>query len=161
MSRVQSRPAPAVSIVCPAYNEVDAIAGAIERLRACLDTPPVDTEVLIINDGSTDSTVMAARRSIGADSRFRILSHKANFGPRPGAADGLQGSERRDHRHDRSPSLVGGRRCSRASSTSSSAIRGWTRDSRHFAGAVPERHQAMGPSRDNDAVITRIGWVRR
>ena len=72
--------APAVSVVCPAYNEVEAIAGAIARLRACLDSLPVDAEVLIINDGSTDGTVAAATRAIGADSRFRILSHKANLG---------------------------------------------------------------------------------
>ena len=78
MSRGQPRPA--VSIVCPAYNEVDVIAGAIERLRACLNSLPVDTEVLIINDGSTDGTVATARRAIGPDPRFRILSHKGNFG---------------------------------------------------------------------------------
>jgi glycosyltransferase involved in cell wall biosynthesis len=36
--------------------------------------------VLIINDGSTDGTVAAATRGIAEDPRFRILSHKANFG---------------------------------------------------------------------------------
>ena len=74
------QPRPAVTIVCPAYNEVEVIAGAIERLRASLDSLAVDAEVLIINDGSTDGTVTAARRAIGADPRFRILTHKGNFG---------------------------------------------------------------------------------
>jgi dolichol-phosphate mannosyltransferase len=80
MTNDRRRPAPAVSIVCPAYNEVEAIARSVERLRACLVSLPVDAEVLLINDGSTDGTVDAARRAIGADARFRILSHKANFG---------------------------------------------------------------------------------
>ncbi len=74
------RPTPAVSIVCPAYNEADGIAEAIARLRACLDSLPVEADVLIINDGSTDGTVTAARRTIGTDPRFRMFSHKANFG---------------------------------------------------------------------------------
>ncbi len=66
--------------MCPAYNEADGIADAIARLRACLDSLPVEAEVLLINDGSTDGTVAAAARAIKADPRFRILSHRVNFG---------------------------------------------------------------------------------
>lgn len=71
---------PSVTIVCPAYNEADAIESAIHRLRECLDGLAVQAEVLLINDGSTDGTVAAARRAIKGDSRFRILSHRVNFG---------------------------------------------------------------------------------
>lgn len=79
MNSPQER-APVVSIVCPAYNEEARIARAIEQLRECLDSLSVQGEVLIINDGSTDGTVVAAMRAIGSDPRFRILSHRANFG---------------------------------------------------------------------------------
>ena len=72
--------APVVSIVCPAYNEADGIAQAIAGLQGCLDALSVPAEVLIINDGSTDGTVAAARKAIGADARIRIFSHRANFG---------------------------------------------------------------------------------
>ena len=71
---------PVLSIVCPAYNEEDGIAQAIAGLQGCLDRLSVPAEVLIINDGSTDRTVAAARGAIGSDSRFRILSHRVNFG---------------------------------------------------------------------------------
>lgn len=73
-------PTPFVSIICPAFNEEAGIETAIRRLRACLDGLSVEAEVLIINDGSTDGTVAAATRGVGADTRFRILSHKVNFG---------------------------------------------------------------------------------
>lgn len=71
---------PAVSIICPAFNEEAAIEAAIGVLRECLDGLGVPGEVLIVNDGSVDQTVALATRAIGADRRFRILSHKANFG---------------------------------------------------------------------------------
>ena len=71
---------PVASIICPAFNEESGIESAIRRLRVCLDGLPVSAEVLIINDGSTDGTVAAATRAVGGDRRFRILSHKTNFG---------------------------------------------------------------------------------
>jgi glycosyltransferase involved in cell wall biosynthesis len=72
--------APGVSIICPAFNEEDGIAGAIDRLRECLDALPVAAEVLIINDGSTDRTAAVAAAAIGLDPRFRLFTHKVNFG---------------------------------------------------------------------------------
>jgi glycosyltransferase involved in cell wall biosynthesis len=71
---------PYVSIICPAFNEEAGIAEAIGMLRRCLDELAVPAEVLIINDGSVDRTVAVATRAIGADARFRILTHRANFG---------------------------------------------------------------------------------
>lgn len=73
-------PIPTVSIICPAFNEETGIEPSIRRLKVCLDGLPVTAEVLIINDGSSDGTVAAATRAIGTDRRFRILSHKVNFG---------------------------------------------------------------------------------
>ena len=72
--------APAVSIICPAFNEEDGIGPAIAKLRGCLDRLPISAEVLIINDGSTDRTVAMAREAIGTDARFRVFSHHVNFG---------------------------------------------------------------------------------
>ncbi len=42
-----------LSIVVPAYNEEDLLAHTIEHL---LDTGPEDVEVIVVNDGSADST---------------------------------------------------------------------------------------------------------
>jgi glycosyltransferase involved in cell wall biosynthesis len=71
---------PRVSIICPAFNEQAGIAQAIGALRHCLDGLAVPAEVLIINDGSTDRTAAAAAAAIGPDARFRVFSHKVNFG---------------------------------------------------------------------------------
>jgi len=45
--------AASLSIVVPAYNEEDLIAHTVEHL---LDTGPKDVEVIVVNDGSADST---------------------------------------------------------------------------------------------------------
>jgi glycosyltransferase involved in cell wall biosynthesis len=71
---------PGVSIICPAFNEVDGIGPAIGKLRDCLDRLPLPAEVLIVNDGSTDKTAAVAAAAIGTDARFRVFTHKVNFG---------------------------------------------------------------------------------
>lgn len=73
-------PRPEVSIICPAYNEAAGLAAAIGKLRECLDDLGVTAEVLIINDGSGDATAAVARAAIAGDPRFRLFSHRANFG---------------------------------------------------------------------------------
>ncbi|NNF16365.1 MAG: glycosyltransferase family 2 protein [Gammaproteobacteria bacterium] len=69
-----------ISIICPAFNEADGISSAVAKLTQCIDALPSSAEVLIINDGSTDQTVKLAKEAIGGDHRFRILSHRVNFG---------------------------------------------------------------------------------
>jgi len=69
-----------VSLICPMYNEAAGIADAVVGLKQCLDRLPYAAEVLLINDGSEDDTVERAQRAIGVDSRFRIFSHRVNFG---------------------------------------------------------------------------------
>jgi glycosyltransferase involved in cell wall biosynthesis len=41
-----------ISVVIPVYNEV----GTIEELLSCVQTVPLDKEIIIIDDGSTGGT---------------------------------------------------------------------------------------------------------
>jgi len=69
-----------VSIICPMYSEADGIAGAVAGLKEVLDALPQRAEVILVNDGSEDDTVSVAIGAIGDDPRFRVLSHRVNFG---------------------------------------------------------------------------------
>lgn len=69
-----------VSVICPMYNEAAAIQDAVAKLKRCIDALPYVTEVLLVNDGSEDRTVERALQAIGDDRRFRVLSHRVNFG---------------------------------------------------------------------------------
>lgn len=60
---------PKVSVLVPAYNESQTIAPALESLLQ-LDYP--DYEVLVVNDGSTDDTLVRARRYEGCHGKCTI-----------------------------------------------------------------------------------------
>lgn len=73
-------PSTDVSVICPMYNEAAGIQEAVAKLKRCIDALPSVAEVLLVNDGSEDRTVERAVQAIGGDRRFRVLSHRANFG---------------------------------------------------------------------------------
>ena len=60
-SHAKSSIEPMVSVIVAAYNEGDRIAARIENLLA-LDYPQDRLEIIIGSDGSTDDTVVRARR---------------------------------------------------------------------------------------------------
>lgn len=59
-----SRKLPKVSIVVPAYNEEERISETIRSLQA-VDYPKRLIEIIIVNDGSRDSTAQVIRRHLG------------------------------------------------------------------------------------------------
>ncbi|MGQ9880452.1 MAG: glycosyltransferase family 2 protein [Armatimonadota bacterium] len=63
---------PVVSIIIPAYNEADTIVQAIERVRAV----PLQKEILVVDDGSTDATP----RLLAEQPDVVVLRHERNLG---------------------------------------------------------------------------------
>jgi glycosyltransferase involved in cell wall biosynthesis len=57
-----SEPTPYLSIVIPAYNEERRLPGTLARVTAYLGAQPFASEVLVVDDGSTDKTVAVADR---------------------------------------------------------------------------------------------------
>lgn len=69
-----------LSLVIPVFNEADNVAPLVERLKAALAGLPGTTEILFVDDGSTDETLNELRRVQAADGRIRILRFRANLG---------------------------------------------------------------------------------
>ena len=70
-----------LNIVIPALNEEDAIASIIERSLAARhtiiqDSPVIDVEIIVVNDGSTDRTAEIAARY----DDVRLISFEKNRG---------------------------------------------------------------------------------
>ncbi|MEE3329955.1 MAG: glycosyltransferase family 2 protein [Myxococcota bacterium] len=64
-----------VSVVVPAYNEEGAVLDGLRETQAILDKLEIETELIVVNDGSTDRTAEIAR-----DAGFRVLDQPENRG---------------------------------------------------------------------------------
>ena len=67
-----------VSIVVPVYNEVRTVATVVERLR---EIPlPIDREIIVVNDGSTDGTRELLDGLAAADPALTVVHSQENRG---------------------------------------------------------------------------------
>ena len=58
--------APHLSIVFPAYNEQARLPSTLTAVLAWIDAQSFDTEIVIVDDGSSDDTIGVARRALEA-----------------------------------------------------------------------------------------------
>lgn len=70
-----------ISVIVPMYNTAPFVADAVSSFRTAADCvkAAADIEVILVDDGSTDTTLAAAESAIAGDGRFRIV-RKANGG---------------------------------------------------------------------------------
>ncbi len=61
----------------------------MERLLSLLDRLPCPAQVVLVNDGSSDATIVKLRDAALADARFEVLSLARNFGHQVAATAGL------------------------------------------------------------------------
>jgi dolichyl-phosphate beta-glucosyltransferase len=70
-----------LSIVIPAYNEERRLPSTLDAIFAWLDgSPHRDTEVLVVDDGSSDGTAGLVERRMPAEPRLRLLRNPGNRG---------------------------------------------------------------------------------
>ena len=70
-----------VSILVPLYNEVDLIAAVIARVLAVDFRPGVETEIIVVDDGSTDgSGEVVEELRLRHPERITLLRHAVNQG---------------------------------------------------------------------------------
>ncbi len=67
-----------LSLVIPAYNEGFRLEEGLERLLATV--PADDTEIILVDDGSTDDTAEVARRMLAPWARASVVSLPRNCG---------------------------------------------------------------------------------
>jgi glycosyltransferase involved in cell wall biosynthesis len=69
-----------VSVVVPAYNEVENIAPLMEEFSQMFSQSKTWGEVILVDDGSTDGTYLKARESQHKYRFLRVMSHRRNLG---------------------------------------------------------------------------------
>lgn len=89
IKKMTSASTPLVSIVIPLYNEEAVFERLISRLDAVLNTFNVATEVVMIDDGSKDSTASLMRSKCLSDSRYTGIFLSRNHGHQLALSAGL------------------------------------------------------------------------
>jgi glycosyltransferase involved in cell wall biosynthesis len=75
------RQAPAyLSVVMPIYNEAENIVLGCQQLFAVLDRLPVASEVIAVNDGSSDTSLSVLTAETARYPRLRIVNLRRNYG---------------------------------------------------------------------------------
>jgi len=138
MVTVEQPDLPAVSVVIPALNEEGNIANLVQET---LDVVPEEvlTEVIVVDDGSTDSTPQVLRAMAEREPRLRVIRHGERCGQSTALRTGIlaarsdviatmDGDGQNDPRdivdllaklappHAAGPALVGGHRVTRKAS---------------------------------------------
>ena len=79
-----------ISLIIPAFNEEECVEELAQRLKKVFELEKkYDFEVVIIENGSEDSTWEKLRVIAASDSRFKILKMSRNFRMDGGLTAGL------------------------------------------------------------------------
>jgi glycosyltransferase involved in cell wall biosynthesis len=91
-----------LSVVVPLYNEEDNVDPCLDELLSVLDRIPLRSEVILVDDGSTDATLARAQIWSDADRRVRVIQFRRNFGQTAAISAGF------DHARGRTIILMDG-----------------------------------------------------
>ncbi len=78
-----------ISIICPIYNEKEAIPIFLAELVKVIATTGEEYEILCVNDGSTDNTLAVLIKNKELYPQIRIINLSRNFGKEAALTAGL------------------------------------------------------------------------
>jgi dolichol-phosphate mannosyltransferase len=83
---------PVLSVVVPLYNEAANVAVLLERIDSVTARlrPEFDSEIVLVNDGSSDETLAAIRREMQRRPGVVLVNLSRNFGHQLAATAGIE-----------------------------------------------------------------------
>jgi glycosyltransferase involved in cell wall biosynthesis len=82
-----------LSIVIPVYNEEESIPELTEWIFRVVDEAKIETEVLLIDDGSTDSSWQVIRQLASNDQRIKGFRFNRNYGKSAALQTGFEAAQ--------------------------------------------------------------------
>jgi dolichyl-phosphate beta-glucosyltransferase len=79
-----------ISVVIPAYNEEKRLPNALRQVQRHLDRKGGDYEILVVNDGSRDSTQKVVKEAMQKNKRIKLLENGRNRGKGYTVRHGMQ-----------------------------------------------------------------------
>lgn len=86
-----------LTFVIPLFNECEVFNELVERLDSTLDSLEIETEVLLVDDGSKDGTRNLLQEKVQADSRYSALFLSRNHGHQQALTAGLMNVDSRSY----------------------------------------------------------------
>jgi glycosyltransferase involved in cell wall biosynthesis len=80
---------PTYSLVVPIFNEETVIPILLRRLDALLEALDAEAEVIVVDDGSDDTSAIVIEAKARADKRYRLIKLSRNFGHQIAITSGL------------------------------------------------------------------------
>ena len=69
-----------LSIVIPAYNEAESVPRLVQGIRDVVAEMRIETEIVFVDDGSTDGTAAAIEGADGGPVSIKLIRMRTNFG---------------------------------------------------------------------------------
>jgi glycosyltransferase involved in cell wall biosynthesis len=85
---MSAEPTPLISVTAPILNEGEVLPAFYERIRSALEG--VNFELVLVDDGSTDSSPEILDRLAADDDRIKVVHLSRNFGYQAAVAAGLE-----------------------------------------------------------------------
>jgi len=82
--------APLISLVIPVYNEDEVIAGTLEITKDIMRKLPIQYEIIIVDDGSTDNTWSRLNTILDTYPNLKLIRFTKNFGKEAAILAGLK-----------------------------------------------------------------------
>ncbi len=81
-----------ISVVIPVYNNASDLAELSSRLEDTLDSHFSEYEVLFVNDGSRDDSLLLLKKLAQLNDNIKVLNLSRNFGQHPAICAGFENS---------------------------------------------------------------------
>jgi glycosyltransferase involved in cell wall biosynthesis len=79
-----------ISLVVPFYNEAEAIGAFGDAILPCLEAiPNTEWEIVCVDDGSSDGTLLKLVALASTDRRFKVIEFSRNFGKEAALTAGI------------------------------------------------------------------------
>ena len=82
-----------ISIVIPAFNESESLAQLLSELKMVATEASLDLEIIVVDDGSSDSTWQTIAELAASDHRIRGIRFRKNFGKAAALDAGFRAAE--------------------------------------------------------------------
>lgn len=81
--------APEISIVVPAYNEIDRIEKTLKSILQHFENSIIKYEIIVVNDGSNDATADVVARLIKKENVIKLIQLPKNLGKGNAVREGM------------------------------------------------------------------------